>query len=165
MFPTMSFGIGGSLICEHDNAATREEIGMPKVAAGITTSFDGYITGPNDGPERGLGEGGERLHYWVFGGPWTYAEPGRGDLQPERQAVDRRTHAVGVVREVSGRDRVPEAVFDERETVELDEEPPLQDDREDAERRGSELAPAAPRERKEREERGEGEEQPFALRQ
>jgi hypothetical protein len=41
------------------------EIGMTKVAAGITTSVDGYITGPNDGPERGLGEGGERLHYWV----------------------------------------------------------------------------------------------------
>ena len=52
---------------------------MPKVRAGITTSVDGYITGPNDGPERGLGEGGERLHYWVFGGPWTYAEPGRGE--------------------------------------------------------------------------------------
>jgi len=52
---------------------------MPKVRAGITTSVDGYITGPNDGPERGLGEGGERLHYWVFGGPWTYAEPGRDE--------------------------------------------------------------------------------------
>jgi dihydrofolate reductase len=56
-----------------------EEITMPKVVGGITTSVDGYITGPNDGPERGLGEGGERLHYWVFGGPWTYAEPGRGE--------------------------------------------------------------------------------------
>ena len=41
---------------------------MTKVLAGITTSVDGYITGPNDGPEKGLGEGGERLHYWVFGG-------------------------------------------------------------------------------------------------
>ena len=39
---------------------------MTKVAAGITTSLDGYITGPNDGPDRGLGDGGERLHYWVF---------------------------------------------------------------------------------------------------
>jgi dihydrofolate reductase len=45
---------------------------MTKVLAGITTSVDGYITGPNDGPGKGLGEGGERLHYWVFGGPWTY---------------------------------------------------------------------------------------------
>ena len=36
-------------------------------------SLDGFVTGPNDGPEgRGLGEGGEVLHYWVFGGPWTY---------------------------------------------------------------------------------------------
>ena len=31
---------------------------MTKVIAGITTSVDGYVTGPNDGPERGLGEGG-----------------------------------------------------------------------------------------------------------
>jgi dihydrofolate reductase len=49
---------------------------MGRVGAGITTSIDGYITGPNDGPDKGLGEGGERLHYWVFGGPWSYdAEP------------------------------------------------------------------------------------------
>ena len=42
------------------------------VNASITTSVDGYITGPDDGPDCGLGVGGERLHYWVFGGPWTY---------------------------------------------------------------------------------------------
>jgi len=52
---------------------------MTKVAAGITTSVDGYITGPNDGPGVGLGEGGERLHYWVFGGPWSYDEEPRGE--------------------------------------------------------------------------------------
>src|SRR5687768_14736470 len=53
---------------------------MTKVLAGITTSVDGYIAGLDDGPGKGLGEGGERLHYWVFGGPWTYddSEP-RGD--------------------------------------------------------------------------------------
>jgi dihydrofolate reductase len=50
-----------------------------KVIAGITVSVDGYITGPNDGPGCGLGVGGERLHYWVFGGPWTYDSPGRGE--------------------------------------------------------------------------------------
>ncbi len=50
---------------------------MASVLAGITTSIDGYITGPDDGPGKGLGEGGERLHYWVFGGPWTYAEEER----------------------------------------------------------------------------------------
>ena len=52
---------------------------MTIVGAGITTSADGYITGPNDGPGRGLGDGGERLHYWVFGGPWSYEEEPRGE--------------------------------------------------------------------------------------
>ncbi len=45
---------------------------MGKVIASITTSVDGYITGPDDRPGCGLGVGGERLHYWVMGGPWTY---------------------------------------------------------------------------------------------
>jgi dihydrofolate reductase len=52
---------------------------MTTVIASITTSVDGYITGPNDGPARGLGDGGERLHHWVFGGPWTYADGPRGE--------------------------------------------------------------------------------------
>src|SRR5690242_2323550 len=42
------------------------------VTASITVSLDGYVTGPDDRPGRGLGVGGERLHYWVMGGPWTY---------------------------------------------------------------------------------------------
>jgi dihydrofolate reductase len=45
---------------------------MGHVIATITTSLDGYVAGPDDGPGRGLGVGGERLHYWVMGGPWTY---------------------------------------------------------------------------------------------
>ena len=50
---------------------------MGKVIAAITTSVDGYIVGPMDGPEYGLGVRGESLHYWVMGGPWTYADDGR----------------------------------------------------------------------------------------
>jgi dihydrofolate reductase len=46
--------------------------GTGKVIASITTSVDGYVTGPDDGPGAGLGIGGERLHNWVMGGPWTY---------------------------------------------------------------------------------------------
>lgn len=42
------------------------------VIATISTSVDGYVTGPGDGPGCGLGQGGERLHHWVMGGPWTY---------------------------------------------------------------------------------------------
>ena len=49
------------------------------VIANITTSIDGYIAGPDDGPGKGLGEGGERLHYWVFGGPWSYDKEPRGE--------------------------------------------------------------------------------------
>ena len=52
---------------------------MSKIIAGITVSVDGYIAGLNDGPSCGLGVGGERLHYWVFGGPWSYESPERGE--------------------------------------------------------------------------------------
>ena len=52
---------------------------MTKVLAGITTSVDGYIAGTDDGPGKGLGEVGERLHYWVFGGPWSYDAEPRGE--------------------------------------------------------------------------------------
>jgi hypothetical protein len=52
---------------------------MSKVLAGITTSVDGYVAGPNDGPGKGLGDGGERLHYWVFGGPWTFDDEPTGE--------------------------------------------------------------------------------------
>jgi dihydrofolate reductase len=50
---------------------------MSRIVATITTSVDGYIAGPHDGPGRGLGERGERLHHWVFGGPWTYEDAER----------------------------------------------------------------------------------------
>lgn len=56
------------------------------VIASITTSVDGYIAGPDDGPEAGLGIGGERLHYWVFGGPWSYDAEPRGEISGEDQA-------------------------------------------------------------------------------
>jgi dihydrofolate reductase len=59
---------------------------MSKVLAGITTSVDGYISGPDDGPGKGLGEGGERLHYWVFGGPWTYGDESRPEATGEDAA-------------------------------------------------------------------------------
>ena len=59
---------------------------MGKVVAAITISVDGFITGPGDGPGCGLGVGGERLHYWVFGGPWSYDSPGRGEPAGEDKA-------------------------------------------------------------------------------
>ena len=59
---------------------------MGKVIAGITTSVDGYVAGTEDGPGVGLGKGGERLHYWVFGGPWTYDNEPEGNMAPEDAA-------------------------------------------------------------------------------
>ncbi len=39
---------------------------MGKVTLEMSMSLDGFITGPNDDVERPLGEGGERLHEWVY---------------------------------------------------------------------------------------------------
>jgi dihydrofolate reductase len=59
---------------------------MGQVIAAITTSIDGYYTGPADHADQGLGKGGERLHYWVFGGPWTYEHGPRGEPEGEDAA-------------------------------------------------------------------------------
>jgi dihydrofolate reductase len=32
----------------------------------MSMSLDGFIAGPNEGPDNGLGDGGERLHDWVL---------------------------------------------------------------------------------------------------
>jgi dihydrofolate reductase len=47
----------------------------------MSMSLDGFITGPNVGPGNGLGDGGERLHEWIFAG----AETGQGGV-PGRPA-------------------------------------------------------------------------------
>jgi dihydrofolate reductase len=75
---------------------------MTSVIATITTSVDGYITGPGDGPDRGLGEGGERLHYWVFGGPWSYEAEARGEpVGADKEFLDETMDRIGAV--VAGR--------------------------------------------------------------
>jgi dihydrofolate reductase len=75
---------------------------MSKVVAGITMSIDGYITGPDDGPGRGLGRGGEALHSWVFGGPWTYESGPKGEATGEDKAwLDDNMTRLGAV--IAGR--------------------------------------------------------------
>src|SRR2546425_2019818 len=97
----MSLGRSAGLYAEA-STTTREVTPMAKVLAGITTSVDGYIAGPDDGPGKGLGEGGERLHYWVFGGPWSYGSGPSGDAAPADAAwLDETMQRVGAV--VSGR--------------------------------------------------------------
>ena len=34
----------------------------------MSMSLDGFIAGPNEGPDNGLGDGGHRLHEWVMTG-------------------------------------------------------------------------------------------------
>ena len=75
---------------------------MTKIVAQMTVSVDGYFTGPNDGPGRGLGDGGERLHYWVFGGPWTYDQEPKGEPdRVDKELLDQAFASVGAV--VAGR--------------------------------------------------------------
>lgn len=39
---------------------------MTRILADISVSLDGYVTGPDPGPDTGLGTGGEALHTWAF---------------------------------------------------------------------------------------------------
>ena len=40
---------------------------MGKVTVDMSMSLDGFIAGPNVSVERPLGEGGKRLHEWLYG--------------------------------------------------------------------------------------------------
>lgn len=41
---------------------------MGKVIFNMTMSLDGFVAGPNDSPENGLGDGGQGLFNWYFKG-------------------------------------------------------------------------------------------------
>jgi hypothetical protein len=41
---------------------------MGKVVFNMTVSLDGFVAGPNDNPENGLGDGGDALFNWYFSG-------------------------------------------------------------------------------------------------
>jgi dihydrofolate reductase len=60
----------------------------------MSMSLDGFIAGPNEGPGNGLGDGGERLHDWIFAGAPTEHSgvPGRpsgvnGEVMDEAMAT------------------------------------------------------------------------------
>ncbi len=69
---------------------------MVKVGMGLTMSLDGFIAGPNDGPEHPLGEGGMRLFDWYSGGDTEYGLPGTEmvfRVSPQSVAVLREAHS------------------------------------------------------------------------
>jgi dihydrofolate reductase len=52
----------------------------------MSMSLDGFVTGPNEGPDNGLGDGGEQLHEWIFHGVGDHpkeAVGGRGDVNSQ----------------------------------------------------------------------------------
>lgn len=68
---------------------------MGKVATGLTMSLDGFIAGPNDGPEHPLGEGGMRLFDWYSSGDTEYRLPGTEmvfEVSPQSAGLLRETH-------------------------------------------------------------------------
>ena len=69
---------------------------MGRVSTGLSISLDGFIAGPNDGPERPLGEGGERLFAWYSGGDTEYRLPGADmvfEVSPQSAELLRGAHS------------------------------------------------------------------------
>ncbi len=55
---------------------------VSKIRLYMSMSVDGFIAGPDDGPDHGLGVGGERLHAWLSEGgvdPGSYRPSGGPD--------------------------------------------------------------------------------------
>jgi dihydrofolate reductase len=60
----------------------------------MSMSLDGFVAGPNERPDNGLGDGGDRLHEWIFAGAATEhaGVPGRppgvnGEMMDELMAT------------------------------------------------------------------------------
>jgi dihydrofolate reductase len=74
----------------------------------MSTSLDGFIAGPNEGPDNGLGDGGHRLHQWS-----PDPDPDRKVAFGMEDGVNRQIHdesmATGAV--VAGRGTVEPAGF------------------------------------------------------
>ena len=59
---------------------------MGNIVVDLSISLDGFITGPNPHPGLGLGEGGQRLHDWMF--------PPKGDFPEIAQDMVKHVGAV-----------------------------------------------------------------------
>jgi dihydrofolate reductase len=69
---------------------------MGKVATGLSMSLDGFIAGPNDGPESPLGDGGERLFAWYSSGDTEYRLAGTEmvfKVSPQSAELLRQAHS------------------------------------------------------------------------
>lgn len=53
---------------------------MSKTIVELSMSLDGFVAGPNDNPDNGLGDGGEALFAWYYNGDTAVPLPGT-DMQ------------------------------------------------------------------------------------
>lgn len=70
---------------------------MAKLRCQISVSVDGFVAGPNPSPEQPLGEGGERLHEWVFKLAAWRAPHGKegGEVNASSEVVEEMIVGVG----------------------------------------------------------------------
>jgi dihydrofolate reductase len=62
---------------------------MGKVIFNMTMSLDGFVAGPNDSPENGLGDGGEGLFNWYFNGDTdVFISEGTPPLKVSKQSAE-----------------------------------------------------------------------------
>jgi dihydrofolate reductase len=62
---------------------------MGKVVFNMTVSLDGFVAGPNDGPDNGLGDGGDALFNWYFSGDTEiYLSEGAPMLKVSEQSAE-----------------------------------------------------------------------------
>ena len=75
----------------------------------MSMSLDGFVAGPNEGPDNGLGDGGDRLHEWFWMGADADRKPISGRLAGVNGQVVDEFMATGAV--VAGRGTVEPAGY------------------------------------------------------
>ena len=69
---------------------------MGKVTFNMTMSLDGFVAGPNDGPDNGLGDGGDALFKWYFSGDTeVFISEGAPVLMVSSQSAELLKEAMG----------------------------------------------------------------------
>ena len=67
----------------------------------MSMSVDGFIAGPNEAPDNGLGDGGERLHEWVLPGDQDDHKAAMAQLQGVNRQIYDEFMSTGAV--IAGR--------------------------------------------------------------
>lgn len=70
---------------------------MPKVVFSTSISIDGYVAGPNDGPENGLGDGGDALFRWYFSGDTDVQVPGAPPMKLSKVSAEHFLNGISTI--------------------------------------------------------------------